>query len=198
MIVECNYCESKVDAKFIAEHERDYGDPGIWKVSLVECPICKQPLLAIQELVPESPEKFTWTEPERAWPDPELSPDWSLPDQVRDSLEEAKRCFKANAYRACAVMCGRVLESMCFQYKTKRKTLAGGLKELLDRKVIDDRLYKWSTALRTLRNIGAHAASERISKEDATDLLDFANAICQYVFVLTKKFDEFKKRREEK
>ena len=37
----------------------------------------------------------------------------------------------------------------------------------------------------------------RISKEDAKGLLDFTNAICDYVFVLTKKFEMFMQRKKE-
>lgn len=50
-------------------------------------------------------------------------------------------------------------------------------------------------ALREHGNIGAHPSEEKISKEDARDLLDFATAICDYIFVLTKKFDNFMERK---
>jgi hypothetical protein len=109
-------------------------------------------------------------------------------------MEEANKCFKAGAYSACAVMCGRALEGICRHYKTKSEYLAGGLKELLDQGVIDGRLFKWSEALRTLRNVGAHATGGNVSKDDARDLVLFANAICEYVFVLSAQFDEFIER----
>ena len=53
-------------------------------------------------------------------------------------------------------------------------------------------------ALRNRRNIGAHASDENISREDASDILDFTIAICEYVYVLTQKYDEFKKREKKK
>lgn len=93
-------------------------------------------------------------------------------------------------------MCGRVLESICAEHGTKNKLLMGGLKELLDKQVIDKRIYEWGQALREHRNIGAHATKANISKEDARDLLDFANAICDYIFVLSKKFEGFMGRKE--
>lgn len=41
----------------------------------------------------------------------------------------------------------------------------------------------------------AHASDVKISKIDASDLLDFAIAICDYVYVLRNKFEDFMKRR---
>jgi hypothetical protein len=196
MIVECPFCESKVDAKVLAQHveygqdEEDLGDLP-FRVSLLVCPVCKRTLLGGEDEYGQD----NWSESLRLWPDPEVSPHQDLPDVVSDSLIEAKKCYKATAYGACAVMCGRVLEAISTEFKTKAKALAGGLKELLDQGVIDKKIFAWGEALRKHRNIGAHASTEKISKEDAKDLLDFATAICDYVFVLTKKFEAFMERK---
>ncbi|MDO9107219.1 MAG: DUF4145 domain-containing protein [Methylovulum sp.] len=66
--------------------------------------------------------------------------------------------------------------------------------ELREKSLIDDRLFEWGEALRMHRNIGAHATSTKISKDDARDLLNFTQAICEYIFVLTEKFNKFKER----
>jgi len=76
------------------------------------------------------------------------------------------------------------------------KTLASGLKYLKDKEIIDGRLYEWGEALRSARNLGAHASTEKVSREDARDLLDFSVAICEYVFVLNAKFARFKDRQK--
>ena len=94
-------------------------------------------------------------------------------------------------------MPGRTLEGVCKHHSTKTKNLAAGLKELKEKGIIDERLFKWGEELRKHRNIGAHASDEKISKEDAKDLLDFVNAICEYVFVLTEKFNKFIERKSE-
>ena len=44
----------------------------------------------------------------------------------------------------------------------------------------------------------AHITDKEISKEDANDLLDFSIAICEYVFTLTNKFNDFINRQAEK
>jgi hypothetical protein len=93
-------------------------------------------------------------------------------------------------------MSGRTLEGVCLYHSTKSKDLSHGLTELKDKGIIDDRLYQWGEELRKHRNIGAHATEENISKDDAKDLLDFAQAICDYVFVLNARFNRFMDRKD--
>ena len=137
MIIECFYCESKVDAKIIATHvspgqliDEDYGlfEPD-FQVNLLECPSCQNTLIEGHYL--DGSEDMTKLS--RIWPMPEKEIDRNIPRSVRVSLEEARKSFKAKAYLACAVMCGRALEAICSEYKTKDKSLAGGTKELLER-----------------------------------------------------------------
>lgn len=52
--------------------------------------------------------------------------------------------------------------------------------------------------LKENRNLAAHASDQAFDRDDAEDLFDFAIAICEYVFVLTERFDAFKKRRQNK
>lgn len=194
MIVECPQCESKVDAGVLAEAkglevlEEDVALPYV--VSLVTCPSCKEPLLHYRD--------DTGAE-SRVWPPAETLPHWMLPPLVRDSLTEAQKCFKATAFIACAVMCGRALEAVGRHFKPGGNgNLGWNLRELKTAGIIDERILTWGEALRRFRNIGAHPSDEKIDKEDARDLLDFATAICDYVFVLTKKFDEFRERQNKK
>lgn len=200
MIVECPRCEAKVDAKILQGAVLEYDDEGgDVKISLLECPLCKKGILVGQHYelysVGDQVEE-DFGVPVRLWPEPHKGINWSLPHTVHDSLDEAEKCYKAKAYSACAVMCGRALESVCHEYKTTTKMLGGGLKELLDKGIIDQKIFEWGEMLREYRNIGAHHTPAKVSKDDAKDLLDFAVAICDYVFVLTKKFENFKKRKK--
>ena len=104
----------------------------------------------------------------------------------------------AGAFLACAVMCGRAIEAICTEHKTKSPTLAEGLRELKDRQIIDQRLFDWAETLRHQRNIGAHATAESITPQDARDVLDFAIAICEYVVVLSDKYETFRNRQKRK
>lgn len=200
MIIECLNCESKVDAKEIATKQYsggEEGDPGIYY--FLQCPVCRDVLLAQADWVQVGPNEAEYGKATRMWPvsKEESQLNWSIPRRVRESLHEARKCYKAKAFGACAVMCGRAIEAVCTEHKTKSKNLAGGLKELKQKGVIDGRLFEWGDALRNHRNIGAHATDQDISKEDAKDVLDFAIAICEYVFVLSEQYEAFKARLKE-
>jgi hypothetical protein len=198
MIIECPYCKAKVEAKEIATHESfdPYADPAPFRAILLECPVCENSILAGQDLIDIGPDKAEWSPASRLWPSPKRYLPWTIPHLIRSSLEEADRCLRANAYIASVAMSGRALEGICRHFKTESPYLGGGLKELLKRGVIDTRLFQWSQELREHRNIAAHATDEKISEEDAEDLLDFVTAICDYVFVLSEKFERFMQRKE--
>ena len=198
MIIDCPHCDSKVEVEekgfFDFDLEVAGGVPS--KLALVECKVCHKPLLGFSELIQISHEDWDWGTLERLWPSPEEDIDHEIPEIARISLVEAQTCFKAKAYTACTVMCGRAIEGVCKHHNAKTKTLAAGLEELRDKEVIDGRIYEWGEALRSARNLGAHASTEKVSREDAKDLLDFSTAICEYVFVLNAKFERFKDRQK--
>jgi len=194
LIIDCPNCESKVDGILKGEVVENAPDDFPHKCVLVQCPVCGWGLLGISEFDPSEYDNEQWSNLYRVWPKQESHVDREIPDIARNSLVEAKLCFKAKAFSACAVMCGRAIEGICVHYQTKNKSLAKGLEELREKRLIDDKLFEWGEALRMHRNIGAHATATKISKDDARDLLDFTQAICEYIFVLTEKFNKFKER----
>ena len=62
---------------------------------------------------------------------------------------------------------------------------------------IDERLYDWADMLRLVGNEAAHDIHVEVSKDDAGDILDFTNAIVDYIFSFNDKFLEFKNRRQQ-
>ena len=194
-LIGCPNCETKVNA--IELGQREYGatdDHDPFTIHFLECPVCHVTMVARSE--PEQIAPGLWEESPllRLWPKPRRILDPAIPTSVRRSIEEAQKCFDAQAYAACAVMCGRSLEALCQHCGAKEWQLARGLKEMKERGIIDGRLLDWGEALRDRRNIGAHATGEDISRDDASDLLDFTIAICEYVYVLTEKYELFQRR----
>ncbi len=194
VIIECPDCESKVSAIVLAErvYNPNYDYPSV--VYFLECPLCHMTMVGHSEFVMLDTNTGDYAPPTRLWPKPQEPLDWSIPRLVQKSIEEARKCYNAKAYAASAVMCGRSLEAICKEQNVKNMPLSKGLKELRDQGIIDGRLFDWGEALRDRRNIGAHATEEDISREDARDILDFTIAICEYVYVLTNKYEEFKNR----
>lgn len=198
-IIECPDCQSKVSAVVLAKREyppTDDYDP--IEVYFLECPVCHRTMVGESGLIQVGRNDWEFEQPTRSWPEPRQDLDWSIPHSVRRSIDEARLCFTAKAYSACAVMCGRALEALCKEHSVKDWQLAKGLGQLKDRGIIDGRLFEWGNALRERRNIGAHATDEEISREDASDVLDFTVAICDYVYVLAKKYDEFESRQKKR
>jgi hypothetical protein len=197
MLIHCPYCIARVNADSAGVVITDESESERIRVLLLECPACHRAIVARDELVQIGglDEENIYSAPLRVWPQPDTDIAASIPASIRSSLVEANLCLRAGAFTGSVVMTGRALEAMCQHFKTKNKTLAQGLKELLDREVIDKRLFQWSEELRIHRNLAAHASDESFSHDDAEDLFNFGTAICDYVFVLNEKFARFMERK---
>ncbi|MFD0595575.1 DUF4145 domain-containing protein [Catellatospora coxensis] len=110
---------------------------------------------------------------------------------------EARTCYSSKAYRATTVMVGRCLEALCVDKGVTSKPLQAGLQRLAATGAIDQRLLEWAHGLRALRNDGAHHSGERITADDARDALELAEALLDYLYVFTSKYEAFKTRRME-
>ena len=143
-----------------------------------------------------------WSDPERVWPRPNINLSGRIPQKIADSLNQAQKCQAAEAYTASVAMTGRALEGIGRHFHTEGKAhalmLGKGRDELRKNKIIDQRLYEWGKELQQNRNLAAHASDEAFDRDDAEDLFNFVAAICDYVFVLSQKFEEFKSRTGEK
>ncbi len=195
--IYCPNCESRVQAIVVAESEffiEEMDTPEY--IYLMECAVCNIPIVGHAEIIQTAADKYETCSPVRVWPDPQKSTPWQIPSFARHSIDEADRCYKAKAYNACVVMCGRALEAICKNHDVDMGSLASGLKGLREKGVIDGRLLEWGDALRQARNIGAHATDIETSREDARDVLDFTNAIGEYIYVLGEKFKEFMERKK--
>ena len=114
--------------------------------------------------------------------------------------------MQAGANNAACVMLGRALEGLCRDVlndgaksgggRNKRPMLGAGIKELREKKIIDERLFDWSQHLNAFRNLAAHPEDISITRQDAEDLQAFVYAITEYVYDLSDRYAEFKERLE--
>ena len=192
MIVDCTNCKARVNAEEVAEFI-GFDDEVKFDVRylFLKCPSCITPLLTYQWRPGEGD---PWDGARRLYP-PIRRLSFRVPTELRRSFQEALRCHESGHNLAAALMCRRTLEGVCSHHLGKVRNLSQSLKDLHSKKVIDDRLYEWATALRDDGNLAAHDISARITHEDAEDLVDFSEAILDYVFVLRDRFVEYKKRR---
>ena len=91
-------------------------------------------------------------------------------------------------------MVRRTLEGTCREQGVKKRTLAASLQELKSQGRIDGMLADWAEALRVLGNLGAHYTGRTVDREDAEDSMAFAEALLDHLYVLRKRFEEFRAR----
>lgn len=194
MLLECKHCSAMVEALEIATYFDSVHDknepPGKW--TLARCPRCTLPLLALQC---DYGEGFDADDPIRVYPPRDRRLGFSAPTSIRDAFDEATVCFKAKAYTASVIMCRKTLEGLCTAHKVKERNLSLSLKKLRDDGIIEAQLFEWAEALRTLGNQAAHGVSSKISRQDAGDILEFTEALAEYVFTYRDKFERFKNRK---
>jgi hypothetical protein len=219
-IIDCPICKSKVAAietGSVSSSCMDYeGAPCGTKLFVGLCPRCHNPLAGQAEQIDGEfliggEDKWS-NDIVRIYPNPQKTfLSHRIPRSATESLSEADRSLQANANIAACVMFGRALEAVCrdvldpktstppAETKTppkKNVMLGEGIKLLKDKGFIDDRLYDWSQQLHAFRNLAAHPdeSSISISRRDAEDLQSFVYAIIEYIYDLTDRYEDFKRR----
>ncbi|MFD0330479.1 DUF4145 domain-containing protein [Streptacidiphilus monticola] len=160
-------------------------------LELSRCGTCGDPFLLAEEDY-----GLGWDgEPVIVWPRQQRPLSYQIPAALRQEHEEARRCFSAKSFTATAVMVRRTLEGVCFEQGMARKPLFKMLEQMKNEEKIDGRLFEWAQALRVLGNEGAHFTGTSVSREDAADGLALAEALLDYIYVLSAQFTAFKTRR---
>lgn len=180
-----------------------HGDPvdSLHYVTVYElavCPGCGSPFLFMGEYA-EVPGDFSRFLGERLlYPVGNTVPGRGVPESVARVHHEAVRCYESELYESCVVMCRKCIEAVCHELGVAKGTLQGRLQALKKQQQIDGKLILWADELRITGNIAAHDLDAQIDKSDAEDALHFVKAVIMYVFSLSKRYEEFKRRRASK
>ena len=129
---------------------------------------------------------------------PEKEPEFvaKAPPSIINPYREAVKCYKANAYEACVIMCRKGIDAICLEKGEIKGTLLERLKNLKEKKKLESVFFNWANRLREIGNIGAHSHEDEINKEDAKDALEFFEALIMYLYHLVNKYHEFLKRKD--
>ena len=199
MIVECLECRSYVDAASAGTFERLSDGRGPSSLyTLLSCPICGSPILVRQSNIGNQVEGDKWDTPYVLFPPGDLRVNPSSPPDIQAAFNEACACYRAEAFTASAIMCRKTLEGVCAAHGVAERTLAASLKRMKESGLIDERLFEWSDSTRVAGNEAAHGVGLSIARPDAKDILEFTNAILDYLFSFRDRFEQFKKRRANK
>lgn len=137
-----------------------------------------------------------WDTPFVVFPQADTRVNPNAPKEIRAAFEEACTCYRSQAYTASAIMCRKTIEGVCSEHGVAERTLYASLGKMKENGLIDERLFEWSDALRLVGNEAAHGVTTSISQPDAKDMIEFTNAILDYLFSYRDRFEQFKKRRE--
>ncbi|WP_425519493.1 DUF4145 domain-containing protein [Xanthomonas arboricola] len=196
MIVECSECRAHVQTRECGAYERLSNGQGPSSLfTLLSCTQCSSPILIRQTNIGNVAEGDRWDTPYLVFPSIDLRINPNAPRNIQAAFEEACACYRAQAYTASAIMCRKTLEGICAEHGVAERNLAGSLRTMRDQGQIDDRLYEWSDSLRVAGNDAAHGVGLNIAQPDAKDILEFTNAILDYLFSYRDRFDKFKARR---
>jgi len=193
VIVECKKCEAFVDAILLKDYSGCDEENPPYTYSFLKCPKCDSPFLVVQENFGGD----CWDDPYRLYPTQDkINPFY--PEPIKKAYSEAQACFKTKAYTAAAIMCRKTLEGICMEYKIKEKNLESSLKKMKEQGIIESRLFEWADTLRISGNEAVHDLNITVAPDDARDIIEFTSAILEYVFTFKDKYEQYKKRQENK
>jgi len=124
---------------------------------------------------------------------PGKTPLTNLPESIEKAYKAALKVQDIEP-NSCAVAAGRTLEAVCNYEQIRPGRLADRLKILYSLDRIPKTLAEMTNQLKQLRNLGAHAADDEITEEDASIIIGFLEAILEYLYIAPAKVATVKVR----
>jgi Domain of unknown function (DUF4145) len=166
----------------------EYVVGAIWKKSNTEqwwigiCNACDDPVLVFNN-------------GQCIFPMPQPKPtEQSIPQNIRDDLDEAKICLSASAFRASAVMARRSMQVAALDKGATSDKLVAQISELKTNGQITTDLKDWADAVRWIGNDAAHPNGAPVTKDDAEDVLHLAEQFLHVLYVAPALAAGIKKR----
>jgi len=165
-IIDCPVCKAKVGAeekgKITQGWMDDADSPNGYQLIIGTCPRCNTALAGISTQIHfegYDSEDNVWSDVERVYPSPAKTfSSYRIPRIVTSSLSDADKSIQVGAHMAACVMFGRALEAVCRDVLEPQDAstvggrrplmLGAGIQQLLDKKIIDDRLFDWAQQLK--------------------------------------------------
>ena len=192
------YGKDQVDDPYTTPY--DFQTITIWRI--LECALCGKPTI-VEETIEYSfhtneVEKFatvnfietTVLYPEAKRPKTPLT---NLPETIEKKYKATLKVQNIEP-SACAVLAGRTLEAVCNYENATGGTLSAKLNALANSDRIPPTLAQMARQLKQLRNLGAHDAEDDVTEEDVPIILDFLEAILEYLYVAPAKIEAVQAR----
>lgn len=120
-----------------------------------------------------------------------------IPQEIKTDFEEALLCYSTGAYRGAAALARRTVQLICLDKGAdKDKKLYQQIDELFSNGVITKDIQEWAHEVRFLGNDAAHPNKNAVSEDDAKDILDLLDSLCEVLYVAPAKAAERKQKRK--
>ena len=171
---------------------------GIW--AMAECPSCDN-IVLIKMKIDSSSYNNNALDLVEIIPAPLPNPtDDRVKREIKIDIDEAKICFSVKAYRACAIMCRRALQTICIDNGANpNKNLDYQIEELFENGTITKKIADWATSVRWVGNDAAHPKNEEVTTDDADRILKLTEQIADNLYVtdaLSKEVDKTHKKEQ--
>ena len=154
---------------------------GLANYAILTCQACENHFIA-EKVIDE------WL---AVYPLPHKPANGYIPEPIRSEFEEANLCFTVRAYRASVSMCSAALEAMW------REQGVSGLKELREKGIISQKLFKQADQVRRWANVAKHEPiHEVVTSEEAEQLLSYLEKVLDDVYVEEKQLSNLKEKLE--
>jgi hypothetical protein len=126
--------------------------------------------------------------PNKVFPTPK-SAHRDLPDVARTFLQQAFDTL--HAPDAAAVMAGSAVDAMLKSRGLEKGSLYDRIDQALDQHILTDGMARWAHSVRLGSNRPRHSDADNphVSEEEAQQSVEFAEALGQFLFVLTAKIE---------
>ncbi len=124
--------------------------------------------------------------------------DERIPTDIKKDFDEALVCLSVSANRGAAVLARRALQTMCKEKGASKVDLKDQIDELFSNNIITQDLRNWSHEVRFVGNDAAHPNGAEVQKEDAEEIIELLESLCEVLYVAPAKAANRKRIREEK
>ena len=119
----------------------------------------------------------------------------AIPKYVADDWLEAQKSMEANAPKAAAVMCRRVLYGVMLDKKCPEHPLHDGLKQLISGQRLPAIFDDWLPAIKDAGHDGAHPSRAlEVSEENIAETMEYTKELLRFVYIEPYEFQLRKAR----
>ncbi len=155
---------------------------------ILECPVCAELTLeqiyyVLDDVAVQSEYRNFEISTQVLYPPMRVA---NLPEAIEKAYRAALKVRHVEP-NACAVLVGRTLETVCRHEKAVGNTLADKLTTLANSGRIPQTLAQMAQQLRLIRNLAAHVAEDEVTEQDVPIIIDFLEAILEYLYYAPSK-----------